>query len=119
MPVTADTDKDGSYALPVSPRRRYALIAHPPSESAFATTFIGSGPWEATDFVITQSLRIRRPWAARVVGVRPQSGVAGAAVSIYCHPDAVDCPDPTVPLAESATAPDGSFQVAVPQLSGD
>lgn len=117
QPVAVTTGPDGSFSIPVSPRRRYLVMAQPPVDGPFARTFVGNGPVEMTGAPFVQRMRTRRLWSARVVSARQPTGVAGAVLRIYCHPDAFGCADPSVAVAETVSGFDGSFQASLPDPS--
>jgi hypothetical protein len=113
-PLVTTSAADGSFALPLSARRRYLLLADPPGGSRFARTFVGAGPIEPSDFVLRQRLPLRLPFHGRVVGDAQRTGFADTLVKVFCFPGAPDCPDPTIPLAETITGSDGTFDMALP-----
>jgi hypothetical protein len=112
-PLVTTAAADGSFALPVSPRRRYLLVAQPPADSPFARTFLGGGAVEASSFVLRGRLPARLPFHGRVVDAQ-RGGVANTVVKVFCFPGAPGCPDATVPLAETVSGDDGSFDVSLP-----
>jgi hypothetical protein len=105
---------DGSFTFAVSPRRRYLLVADPPAGSRFARTFVGSGPVEASGFGLRQRLPTRLSFRGRVFGDAQKGGYPDTLVKVFCLPGAPDCPDPTVPLAETVSAADGGFELGLP-----
>jgi hypothetical protein len=115
--VVAETGEDGSFNLPVSPRRRYLVLAHPPAGSRFARTFVGDGPLEASEFPIRQVLPARISFSGRVVSDLHRNGIPDTVIKVFCYPAAVDCPDPTVALAEGVSGGDGTFELALPDPS--
>lgn len=116
-PIEGATARDGSFILSVSPGRRYLLLAHPPAQSLFARTQIGVGPVEATEFAITHKMRARIAWTGRVHSAEnPTTGIPGAIIKAYCYPGTIECADPTVPLAEAVSGPDGSFSTWLPDI---
>lgn len=112
-PVVAETAADGSFALPVSPRRRYLVLAHPPAGSGFARTFVGSGPIEASELPLRQVLPPRLVVDGQLVSDQNRYGIPGVVIKVFCDRGSSDCPDPAVPLAEAVTGAEGRFQLGV------
>jgi len=116
-PIEGATARDGSFILSVSPGRRYLLLAQPPAQSPFARTQLGVGPVEATEFALTHKMRARIAWTGRVHSAEsPTTGIPGALIKAYCYPGTIECADPTVPLAEAVSGPDGSFSTWLPDI---
>lgn len=101
---------DGSFAFGVTPRRPYVLMAVPAAGSGYARSFVGPGPMQASEFVVTQNLLTSLPWKAKVVDDN-RIGIADTALQAYCDPSWPNCVDPTVPLAETMADAGGSFQL--------
>ncbi len=103
-------DADGSFAFGVTPKRPYVLMAVPATGSGYARSFVGPGPMQASEFVVTQNLLTSLPWKAKVVDDN-RIGIADTALQAYCDPSWPNCVDPTVPLAETMTDAGGAFQL--------
>jgi hypothetical protein len=103
---------DGSFAFGVSPGRPYVLLAAPDAGSGYARTFVGPGPVQASEFVITQSLLSSMAWQA-VVTDDSQRGLSDTALQVFCQAIYPNCVDPNVPLAETTSGDGGSFQLAL------
>jgi hypothetical protein len=107
---------DGSFAFGATPGRPYVLLAVPGVGSGYARTFVGPGPVEASEFVITQPLLGSMEWRAAVMDER-QYGLAETALQIFCDVSWPNCVDPAVPLAETTSDANGFFDLALPDPS--
>jgi hypothetical protein len=113
-PLVGMLGADGSFSFAVSPRRRYLLLAQPPPGSPFARSFVGNGTVEASPFGLRARLPASLPFRGRAISDVQRDGVRDTVMKVFCFPGAADCPDPTVPLAETITAADGAFELALP-----
>lgn len=105
-------DAQGRFDLAVTPGRVYVLMAIPPGDSAYARTFLDPGPMVATEFPITQRLFSGLLWNESVTTQgRP---LPGTALQMFCYADWPNCFDPTIPLAETTAASDGTFSILLP-----
>ena len=119
LPIESEGDSapDGSFALAVSPFRTYQLRALPRPDQALARAsfpvvmVLGASP-PAQDHDMPAALL----FAGRVVDPSLQ-GVSTALVQAYCFATAPGC-DPTVPVAETITRSDGTFQLMLPDPDG-
>jgi hypothetical protein len=125
LPVAAaaDAGSDGTYAIAVSPLRSYALRALPRPDQPLARTLfppvdVGSADVDLAARSMPSALR----WSGRVLDPSV-NGVGGALVQAFCTPSssssetsplAGSCADLTVPVAETVTAGDGSFELMLP-----
>ncbi|HVU51372.1 MAG TPA: carboxypeptidase-like regulatory domain-containing protein [Polyangia bacterium] len=120
LPVAAEGDagQDGSFALAVSPFLPYLLRALPRADQALArasfpvVTVTDQAP-PALDYDMPPALL----FAGRVVDPSLQ-GVSTALVQAFCIADAPGCADATVPVAETITRSDGTFQLMLPDPDG-
>jgi hypothetical protein len=106
-------DSEGRFDVAVTPGRIYVLMAVPPSDSDYARTFVGPGRMMATEFPITQVLFLGRPWKANVLAQDGQP-LPGTALQMFCDANWPNCIDPTMTLAETTAASDGSFATLLP-----
>ena len=67
--------------------------------------------------MLRQTLPTRISFIGRVVSDLQRSGIPDTVIKIFCFPGAPDCPDPTIPLGEAVSGPDGKFEVALPDPS--
>ena len=112
-PLAVAVNADGSFSLPVSPGRPYVVLVAPDASSPLARTFVGPGPLQATEFVLTQRVQSTKPWVATVMD-GAQVGVPGTALQVFCGADWPGCVDATIPLAETTSGDFGAFQLALP-----
>jgi hypothetical protein len=108
---------DGSFALAVSPGRSYQLQAVPGPDQAlarasFSTTEVPAGGLAGQDHDMPAALL----FAGRVVDPSLQ-GVGTALVQAFCLASAA-CEYPSVPVAETITRSDGTFQLMLPDPGG-
>lgn len=101
---------DGTFAFGVTPNRPYVLLAVPGVGSGYARSFVGPGPLQGSEFVITQNLLTSVGWKAKVVD-DSQNGIADTALQAYCDPSWPNCVDPAVPLGETMSGVGGAFQL--------
>jgi len=120
LPVSAEADAgpDGSFALAVSPFLPYRLRAVPRADQALAqasfpvVTVMGKAV-AGLDYAMPPALL----FAGRVVDPGLQ-GVGTALVQAFCIANAPGCTDATVPVAETITRSDGTFQLMLPDPDG-
>jgi hypothetical protein len=120
LPVAAqgDAGPDGSFALAVSPFLPYLLRALPRADQTLArasfpvVTVTDKAP-PGLDYDMPPALL----FAGRVVDPSLQ-GVSTALVQAYCIASAPGCADATVPVAETITRSDGTFQLMLPDPDG-
>ncbi|MBN2573959.1 MAG: carboxypeptidase regulatory-like domain-containing protein [Deltaproteobacteria bacterium] len=112
-PQTASVNPDGSFSIGASPRRPYVVLAVPAPGSALARTFVGPGPLETSEFVITQKVQDSMQWSAKVMDENGL-GLEGTALQVFCGPSWPGCIDPSVPLAETTSESGGVFQLDLP-----
>jgi hypothetical protein len=103
---------DGSFVVGVTPGRPYILLAVPAIGSGYARTFVGPGPVQASEFVITQGLLLSMPWRSSVID-EDQIGLPDTALQVYCDPSWPNCVDSAVPLAETTSEVGGAFELAL------
>ena len=115
-PQTLGVGVDGTYAIGVSPGRRYVVVAVPDVGSGLARTFVGPGALQASEFPITQRMQTSMPWRAAVLD-ELGNGIANTALQVFCKESWPYCVDPTVPLAESTSGAGGAFELALPDPS--
>jgi hypothetical protein len=120
LPVVAegDTDEGGLFQIPVSPNRRYALRALPRPDqllarASFPAVTVMTAPFDVQDRNMPTALL----YAGRVVDPSLQ-GVGTALVQAFCEVAGPGCDDPTVPVAETVTRTDGTFQLMLPDPDG-
>jgi hypothetical protein len=120
LPVIAEADAGpgGVFQMLVSPGRTYALRALPRPDQALArATFpmvtVTNIPYVLQD----QSLPAGLLYGGRVVDPSLQ-GVGTALVQAFCVAAAPGCADPAVPVAETVTRSDGTFQLMLPDPGG-
>jgi hypothetical protein len=101
---------DGTFTFGVTPKRPYVLLAVPGVGSGYARSFVGPGPLQGSEFVITQNLLTSITWKAKVVDEN-QNGIADTALQSYCDPSWPNCVDPAVPLGETMSGVGGAFQL--------
>jgi hypothetical protein len=101
---------DGTFSFGVTPKRPYVLLAVPGVGSGYARSFVGPGPLQGSEFVITQNLLTSIGWKAKVVDDN-QNGIADTALQAYCDPSWPNCVDPAVPLGETMSEVGGAFQL--------
>lgn len=101
---------DGTFAFGVTPKRPYVLVAVPAVGSGYARSFVGPGPLQGSEFVISQNLLASMSWRAKVVDDN-QNGMVDTALQAYCDPSWPNCVDPAVPLAETMSDVGGAFQL--------
>ena len=101
---------DGSFLFGVTPNRRYILVAVPDIGSGYARTFVGPGPMQASEYVVTQALLTSTSWKAKVMDEN-QNGLTDTALQVYCDATWPNCVDPAVPLAETTSSVGGAFQL--------
>jgi hypothetical protein len=120
LPIVAqaDADETGSFALAVSPQRSYFLRALPRPDQALArASFPVVTVGNAALVVQDRSMPPAVLFAGRVVDPSVQ-GVGSALVQAFCVTTAPGCADPTVPVAETVTRSDGTFQLMLPDPDG-
>jgi hypothetical protein len=105
---------DGTFAILVSPLRTYALQAlpapgQPLARALFPTVTVANADVDVPDQDMPPGLF----FAGTVVDSAP-APVASARVQVFCVAGASGCADATVPLAETVTRSDGSFQLVLP-----
>ena len=120
LPVAAqgDAGPDGSFALAVSPSFLYLLRALPRADQPLART---SFPFVNVMNAAPPSVEYEMPpallFAGRVVDPSLQ-GVSTALVQAFCIGPPPGCVDPAVPVAETITRSDGTFQLMLPDPDG-
>jgi hypothetical protein len=112
-PLAIAANPDGTFSMAVSPGRPYVLLAVPDVSTGFARTFVGPGLLQSSEFTITQNVQAAMTWAATVMD-EGQNDLAGTALQVFCAPSWPGCIDSTLPLAETTSQADGSFQLALP-----
>jgi hypothetical protein len=120
LPVAAqgDAGPDGSFALAVSPSLSYLMHALPRADqplarASFPVVNVTDTAPPASTYDMPQALL----FAGRVVDPSLQ-GVSTALVQAFCIANAPGCVDPTVPVAETITRSDGTFQLMLPDPDG-
>jgi hypothetical protein len=119
LPVEAEGDagSDGAFALAVSPGRTYRLRALPRAGGTLASASFPKVP--VGDVAPPAQNRTMPPallYAGRVVDPSLQ-GVGAALVQAFCRAADPAC-DPAVPVAETVTRSDGTFQLMLPDPDG-
>lgn len=119
LPVEAEGDAgpDGAFALAVSPGRRYRLRALPRAGATLASASFP--PFDVNDPAPPVQDRTMPPallYAGRVVDPSLQ-GVGAALVQAFCRAADPGC-DAAVPVAETVTRSDGTFQLMLPDPDG-
>jgi hypothetical protein len=120
LPVSAEADAgpDGSFGLAVSQLLTYRLQAVPRADQSLARASFPVVP--VTDKSVA-GLDLNMPpallFAGRVVDPSLQ-GVGTALVQAFCVASAPGCTDDTVPVAETITRSDGTFQLMLPDPDG-
>jgi hypothetical protein len=120
LPIVSqgDAGPDGSFALAVSPRRQYQLRALPRPDQVLArASFPVVTVTDAAPAGQSYAMPPALLYAGRVVDPNLQ-GVATALVQAYCFATAPGCTDPTVPVAETVTRSDGTFELMLPDPDG-
>jgi hypothetical protein len=112
-PLAVAANPDGTFSMAVSPGRPYVLLAVPDVSTGLARTFVGPGLLQSSEFTITQNVQAAMAWTATVMD-ESQYGLAGTALQVFCAPSWPGCIDSTLPLAETTSQDDGSFQLALP-----
>ena len=114
-PLNIQVNRDGSFLLPVSPGRPYAVLAVPPDGSGYAPTFVGPGLLQANEFSIKQKVLASMTWSSTAY----QTGydLSGTALQVLSGSGYAGCVDPTIPLAETKVGSDGSFALTLPDWS--
>ena len=117
--VTATVGADGHYQLPVDPGRVYRLFVDPPPDRRVPRVALTPVRARATDLSDVQKL----PRRLSVSG-HTRSGadaVSGVVLQVFCLGAAPDCIDPaaadvsnTLPVDETVSGADGSYQLYVP-----
>jgi hypothetical protein len=107
---------NGTFSIGVTPGRPYVLLAAPGLDTGYARTFVGPGPVQASEFVITQSLMKSMAWSATVMDEN-QNALPDTAIQVFCKADWPGCVDSTVPLAETTSDDRGAFGLNVPDPS--
>jgi hypothetical protein len=105
---------DGTFAILVSPLRTYALQAlpapgQPLARALFPVVSVANVDVDVPDQDMPPGLL----FTGTVVDSGP-APVASARVQVFCVAGASGCTDATVPLAETVTRSDGSFQLVLP-----
>jgi hypothetical protein len=120
LPVVAQGDaaQDGSFALAVSQSLDYLLRALPRADQSLARASFHDVPVTNTappglDYDMPPALL----FSGRVVDPSLQ-GVSTALVQAFCVASAPGCVDPSVPVAETITRSDGTFQLMLPDPDG-
>jgi hypothetical protein len=120
LPVVsqASAGPDGSFQLPVSRNRAYHLRALPKPDqvlarASFPTITVANQDPPGQSYDMPPALL----FAGRVVDPSLQ-GVSTALVQAFCFANAPGCVDATVPVAETVTRSDGSFQLMLPDPDG-
>jgi hypothetical protein len=112
-----DADSDGVFALMVSPMRSYLLRASPPAGGTLASATFPAIEVKNTDKLIEdRKMPPALLYAGRVVDPGLQ-GVGAALVQAFCLATDPSC-DTTVPVAETVTRSDGTFQLMLPDPDG-
>lgn len=109
----ATTDGTGKFSLRVAPFRTYSVVAEQ-VRGAFARTVLGPPVpvgGDAVQTLATTRIRPAKPYALQVAGA---GTLAGIVVQAFCVASSTSCLDPDLPLAETLTAPDGSFTLLLP-----
>jgi hypothetical protein len=111
LPIVSqgDAGPDGSFTLAVSPLRQYQLRALPQPDQVLARASFRVVTLAGQTYNMPPALL----FAGRVVDPNLQ-GVSTALVQAYCFATAPGCTEPTVPVAETVTRSDGSFQLMLP-----
>jgi hypothetical protein len=112
-PRAITANPDGTFAIGVSPGRRYVVLAVPPTGSGYARTFVGPGFVMANEFTITQKVQASMDWISTVTDTS-DNGLAETALQAFCIAGWPYCNDPTVPIAEATSEADGSFHLVLP-----
>lgn len=112
--ATAEVKTDGSYELKVDPGRTYTLVADPGIDKLLARGQLGAVEVGSS----TVSMPERRLPSALVyegrVMVASQPPVAGVVLQVFCLIPSADCPDPSIPLAETVSDGSGRFRLLLP-----
>jgi hypothetical protein len=120
LPVAAEGDAgpDGSFALAVSPFLPYLLRALPRADqplarASFPVVTVADKAPPGLDYDMPPALL----FSGRVVDPSLQ-GVSTALVQAFCVASAPGCVDASVPVAETITRSDGTFQLMLPDPDG-
>lgn len=107
---------DGTVTLSVAPNRSYRVVAEPIRGRGLARTVLaasltsGRGP-EPT---MLAPMTIARGRTFTLTAWSDDRPVAGAAVQVFCVPQATGCVVPDVAMAEAVTGAAGTFSVVLP-----
>jgi hypothetical protein len=120
LPVVAqgDTGADGVFKFAVSRDRTYALRALPRpfqalARASFPTVTVKDVDQPVQDHMMPPALL----YAGRVVDPSLQ-GLGTALVQAFCAAGTAGCVDATVPVAETVTRTDGTFELMLPDPDG-
>jgi hypothetical protein len=119
LPVEAEGDAgpDGAFALAVSPARTYRLRALPRAGATLASASFPKVPvGDVAPPVQDRTMPPALLYAGRVVDPSLQ-GVGAALVQAFCRAADPGC-DAAVPVAETVTRSDGTFQLMLPDPDG-
>jgi hypothetical protein len=111
MPA-ADVDANGAYGLALAQGRTYELFVEPAAGRSLGRGVFAIVPSTFAGEAQSNVLRPGRLWTGTVTG--GGRSVAGALVQVYCVQPPASCLDPTIPLAQGTTAPDGSLTLMLP-----
>jgi hypothetical protein len=112
-PVSAVIAADGSFSLAVDPGRDHLVWADPPAGKGAARAqlaIVKAGTTEVPMRALPRALA----FPARVSASETRAGVAAVVVQLFCDPQSPSCLDPTLPLAEAVTGPDGAVSLLLP-----
>jgi hypothetical protein len=120
LPVVAEDDADatGVFQIPVSRNRSYALHAlprpfQPLARASFPHVAVAADNVVVQDHTMPPALL----YSGRVVDPFLQ-GLGTALVQAFCEASGPGCTDPTVPVAETVTRTDGTFELMLPDPDG-
>lgn len=114
-PVTTTASDNGAFMLLVDPGRSYRLVVQPADGQPYARTITAPAAVGATRTDLPAiTLSSGRKITGVVVSENGPAGIDRAFVQVFCEASSSACVDPSMPLAEAATASDGSFEVVLP-----
>lgn len=111
---TAVTAGDGGrYQLLLDPGRSYRMWVEPPAGQLLGRAVLGTITAGVSDGAVPdRTVPPGLPFDGRVaVGATPAGGTL---IQVFCVGLTTHCVDPTLPLAETIAAPDGTFYLVLP-----
>jgi hypothetical protein len=113
--VSSTVGPDGTYEVPVDPGRDYLVWLEPPAGSRMPRVVVGRVPASAAGGAAPDHTLARGLTVDALLTVDAKlAEVPGALLQVLCIPDAPDCFDATVPLAEAVSGTGGRAQLVLP-----